>query len=266
MLRGPTSRTTLGEYLLPPETNTIFPYRLASINPTPVKAIDHTRQELGRLCGRGRKLWCGEGWKGSRGCGGRCLNITWATKSRRALMFRLLEPGDCQFRYVDLPNDVRLAVRAGIEGVVNLLPVVLQHDERFGEVSDFCWKLPHRPALQAGASGPAMLVWNNTVPRPSMAPVGETAIPLRGIAKRPRQRSPLKGVMRPVPRRTSRSADEQVGGGSRQTIKHSVICGADRSAKPRLSEAFAVGVRQAPCGFHRLMRVQGCASPGRIER
>ena len=145
---------------------------------------------------------------------------------------RLLEPGDCQFRHVDLPDDVRLAVRAGIEGVVSLLPVVLQRDERFGEVVDFRWKLPHCPALQAGTSGPAM----------------------------------LKGAIRPVPRRTLRSADEQVGRGSRQTMKHPVIRGADRSAKPRLSEASAVCVRQAPCGFHQLMRVQGCASPSRTER
>ena len=120
----------------------------------------------------------------------------------------LLEPGDCQFRHVDLPDDVRFAVRAGIEGVVSLLPVVLQRDERFGEVVDFRWKLPHRPALQAGVSGPAM----------------------------------LEGAIRPVPRRTLRPADEQIGCGSRQTMKHPVIRGADRSAKPRLSESSAVSV------------------------
>ena len=41
-----------------------------------------------------------------------------------------------------------------------------------------------------------------------------------------------------------RIRDEQIGCGSRQTMKHPVIRGADRSAKPRLSEVSAVCVRQ----------------------
>ena len=39
------------------------------------------------------------------------------------------------------------------------------------------------------------LEWNKAVPRPSTALVGATAIPLRGIAKRPRQRSPLEWMV-----------------------------------------------------------------------
>ena len=52
---------------------------------------------------------------------------------------RLFEMADGQFRGSDVPQNVGFLVC--VRCVVRLLPLGLQHDERFGEVADFRGKL-----------------------------------------------------------------------------------------------------------------------------
>ena len=95
------------------------------------------------------------------------------------------------------------------------------------------------------------LVWNKTVPRPSTALAGAPAIPRSGIAKRPRQRSPLaasRAAMYSSRRSTGMMAHGQRSPPASRSsgTGRCARCRPDRDGRGRTGSARARHERKAP--------------------
>ena len=149
-------------------------------------------------------------------------------ETARGLDVRLLEPADGLLRGSNAPQNIGLLVPVGVQRVIRLLPLDLQHDEHVSEIPDLCRELPQRQPLPTRAPGPAV----------------------------------LQRAVGPMPCRATHRADEQVGRTRRQAVEHRVVRGPDGAAQPCLRGWCVAGFREGAGGFHQVARGHGASPPG----